>query len=110
MKISIPLLDREVNFQLYPIDTKFSRISAIYAFFVFPEQSPIQVPQFYNLLYVGIATNLYSRLQTHNNMKRAKELGMTHLGVLKMSSGRKRKTTEKAILKHYNPALNKTFL
>jgi hypothetical protein len=113
MTIVIPIPNQELVFRLYPIDNKFNRISGIYTFFILSPNYPIEekpnpigesVTSFYNLLYVGIATNIYSRL------KKALTLGMTHLGILKMSSGRKRKTTEKKLLKNYNPALNQTWL
>jgi hypothetical protein len=119
MTIVIPIPNQELVFRLYPIDTKFNRISGIYTFFILSpnhttEDKPIPIGEsgtsFYNLLYVGIATNIYSRLKSHHKLKKALTLGMTHLGILKMSSGRKRKTTEKKLLKNYNPALNQTWL
>lgn len=123
MNIAIPVPKRELTFRLYPIHTHFNRISGIYTFLIIPDNYPYSQdeeepptntptinPPFYNLLYVGIATNLYSRLKSHHKIAQAVSLGMTHIGIQKMSSGRKRKTTEKILLQTYNPALNQTWL
>lgn len=110
------------TFTLYPIDTKFNRIAGIYIFLIIPtpdvvaevlktptteNQQPIT---FYHLLYVGITNNFRGRFNQHHKIEHAKSLGMTHIGILKISSGRKRKKIEREILKHLNPPLNQTWL
>lgn len=64
----------------------------------------------YSLLYVGITNNFYARLKQHHKIELAKSLGMTHIGILKIPSGRKRKKIEREILKYLNPPLNQTWL
>lgn len=121
MKLTIPLQDRSLDFKLYPIGTIFSRIAGIYTFFIIPNQQPIGEPDyhpssdekidgFYNLLYLGITNNFSTRLKAHHKIAQAQQQGMTHIGIHKMRSGRKRKSTERQLLKAYNPALNQTWL
>lgn len=107
------------KFTLYPADTKFYRIAGIYIFLIIPPMAEaLEVPTtenqqpstFYNLLYAGITNDFYSRLKQHHKIEEAQELGMTHIGILKISSGRKRKKIEREILKHLNPPLNQTWL
>ena len=64
----------------------------------------------YSLLYAGITNNFRGRFNQHHKIQQAIELGMTHIGILKVSSGRKRKKTEREILKHLNPPLNQTWI
>lgn len=119
MTLSITLQDRSLDFKLYPIGTLFSRIAGIYTFFIIPNQQPVGEPEnqptfkeegFYNLLYLGITNNFSTRLKNHHKIAQAQQQGMNHIGILKMRSGRKRKSTERQLLKAYNPALNQTWL
>lgn len=72
MKLTIPLANHSLVFTLYPKDTIFSPIAAIYTFFILPPEpannsmfleneksfGELQNSIVYNLLYVGIATNI----------------------------------------------------
>lgn len=99
------------HFTLYPAEKQFNRIAGIYCFLIIPPTTENQQPlTFYNLLYVGITNNFQSRLKQHHKIGAALELGMTHIGILKISSGKKRKKIERDILKHLNPPLNQTWL
>ena len=118
----------DYTFTLYPIDTKFNRIAGIYIFLIIPPitefpvaevpkatqkkdfQHPSSIIQPYSLLYVGITNNFRGRFNQHHKIEKAKSLGMTHIGILKISSGRKRKKIEREILKSLNPPLNQTWL
>lgn len=104
MKLTIHTPTENYQFSIYPITTQFSRIAAIYTFIILPTHS-----QQYTLLYIGITNNLNSRFKTHHKINTAKQLGMTHIGILKKSSGRTRKTIEKNLLKNLNPPLNQTW-
>lgn len=105
------------NFTVHPIGTQLHRLSGLYLFIicppgrVIPPDTKDQIPNtFYHLLYVGITNNFNARLKQHHKIAAAIELGMTHVGILKISSGRKRKKLEREILKHLNPPLNQTWL
>lgn len=65
---------------------------------------------FYHLLYLGITNDFYARLQAHHKIQQAITLGMTHIGILRKSSGRTRKSIEKNLLQNLNPPLNQTWL
>lgn len=131
--ISVPL--GQFTFTLHPVHTRFNRIAGLYAFFILPPaelqyishiptETPLTQPpkrhaelpcppgriEAYTLLYIGITNNFYTRLKQHHKIEQAIELGMTHIGILKLSSGRKRKATERQLLKAYNPPLNQTWL
>lgn len=93
------------KFRLYPINTVFKRIAGIYIFIIIPDSI-----NHYSLLYIGITNDFYARLTTHHKIDPAKALGMTHIGIIRKSSGRKRKTIEKDLLKNLNPPLNQTWL
>ncbi len=111
-------------FILYPLGTHFNRISGIYIFIILPP--PFLHPKnllaedsrnlkemqgsIYHLLYIGITNNFYTRLKQHHKMPMALELGITHIGILKISSGRKRKKIERQLLQTHNPPLNQTWL
>lgn len=100
------------QFTLYPAETKFNRIAGIYCFLIIPPVAEVlEAPStFYNLLYAGITNNFRGRFNQHHKIEQAISLGMTHIGILKVSSGRKRKKIEREILKHLNPPLNQTWL
>ena len=63
----------------------------------------------YSLLYIGITNNFYTRLKQHHKISQAITLGMTHIGILKIASGRKRKNIERELLQTHNPPLNQTW-
>jgi|SRR5690606_7242298 len=122
-QIQLKISDNIFNFELYPIGTQFNRISGIYTFFIIPvtenlrtvaevlEPTTDQIPTtFYHLLYLGITNNFQKRLRQHHKIEQAKSLGMTHIGILKISSVRKRKNIERKLLKTYHPPLNQTWL
>lgn len=131
MQIQLQIADNTLTFQLYPLGTQFNRISGIYTFFIIPvaenlgtmaevleashpeqactERSRSIEGQHYSLLYAGITNNFQKRISQHNKINQAIELGMTHIGILKISSGRKRKSTERKLLKTYHPPLNRTW-
>ena len=71
---------------------------------------PAPITQPYSILYLGITNNFQKRLNQHHKIIQAIELGMTHIGILKISSGRKRKNIERKLLQTYNPPLNQTWL
>lgn len=103
------------QFTLHPADAHFHRLSGIYIFVIVPQpEAPStddQLPNtFYHLLYIGITNNFQSRLKQHHKIAAAMHLGMTHIGILKITSGKKRKKIERDILKHLNPPLNQTWL
>lgn len=111
MTIKITISQSDFTFTLYPIDTKFNRIAGIYIFVITLPATENQQPSTpYNLLYVGITNNFRGRFNQHHKIARAISLGMTHIGILKISSGRKRKKIERNLLKNYNPPLNQTWL
>ena len=123
MQIQLQIADDTLTFQLYPLGTQFNRISGIYTFFILPprhvelvstsyyQNSDNQIPiTCYHLLYLGITNNFQKRLSQHHKIEQAKSLGMTHIGILKISSGRKRKNIERKLLKTYYPPLNQTWL
>lgn len=104
------------RFTLYPIGTLFNHIAGIYAFLKFNPglageyTADYQIPTTgYQLLYIGITHNFNVRLGAHHKMAQALELGMTHIGILRIRSGRKRKSAERQLLKTYNPPLNQTW-
>lgn len=97
------------TFQLYPIGTTFRRIAGIYTFLILPPQYQ-ENSTFYNLLYVGITNDFFARLKTHHKIGEASHLGMTHIGILRKSSGRSRKKIERNLLQYLNPPLNQTWL
>ena len=90
-------------FRLYPETTDFSRIGGLYCFLIVPEES-----SFYSLLYIGITNNLDRRMKNHHKIGDARGLGLTHIGVLKIRSGRRRKVIEKDLLRSLHPPLNDT--
>lgn len=107
------------TFTLYPIDTKFNRIAGIYIFLIIPPMAEFleapttenqQPTTLYSLLYAGITNNLRGRFNQHHKIQQAESLGMTHIGILKASSIRKRKKIEREILKYLNPPLNQTWI
>lgn len=112
MKLPLTAQDQEFSFSLYPIDTHFNRIAGTYAFFIIPNypHHPSSIIQQYSLLYLGITNNIQSRLRQHHKITQAIALGMTHIGIIRMSSGRKRKSTERKLLQNYNPPLNQTWI
>lgn len=113
MNLTLTTATAEYKLTLYPLDTKFYRIAGIYTFLIIPEtdtQHPTPSIQPYSLLYVGITNDFYARLLTHHKIQQAIALGMTHIGILRKSSGRRRKTIERDLLKYYNPPLNQTWL
>ncbi len=121
MNITISTPDMEFHFTLYPKETYFNRIAGVYAFFIIPDYFLKEVNsstthltvaeiKWSTLLYIGITNNFQARLKNHHKISPAILLGMTHIGVVKISSGRKRKTIEKQLLKGYNPPLNQTWM
>ena len=114
MNLTLNTATADYTFTLYSPDIKFYRIAGIYTFVICPEKKDIQHPasiiQSYSLLYAGITNDFYARLRTHHKIQQAAALGMTHIGILRKSSGRKRKTIERDLLKTYNPPLNQTWL
>lgn len=112
MRVLISVQDNEFEFSLYPMGTRFNRIAGVYCFFIVPSQfSPINSTiETYSLLYLGITNNLQSRLTNHHKMEQAVSMGLTHIGILKMRSGRKRKSAERVLLKGFNPPLNQTWV
>lgn len=107
------------TFKLYPLNTTFNRIAGIYTFLIIPNSlhtdwdllsDEYLDSNFYTLLYIGITNNFSKRLKAHHKIDEARALGMTHIGILKKSSTRKRKVIEKDILKNLNPPLNQTWL
>ena len=111
MKLSLKIENTEYTFTLYPLETQFNRIAGVYTFFIIPDtRHPASDIQQYSFLYLGITNNFQSRLRQHHKIKQAIELGMNHIGILKINSGRKRKNLERKLLKNYNPPLNQTWL
>lgn len=119
MTLNLATAQTDYTFTLYPIDTKFNRIAGIYIFLIIPlvaealevptsENQPLST--FYNLLYIGITNNFRGRFNQHHKIEQAKSLGMTHIGILKIASTRKRKKIEREILQYLNPPLNQTWL
>lgn len=113
------------TFTLYPADSTFYRRSGLYIFIIIPVAEALETSvaealearhpelvegQPFSLLYIGITNNFQSRLKQHHKIQAAINLGMTHIGILKISSGKKRKKIEREILKHLNPPLNQTWL
>lgn len=101
------------EFTIHPADSHFHRLSGIYIFVIVPQTDSEHLASGthqYSLLYVGITNNFQSRLRQHHKIGAALELGMTHIGILKISSGRKRKKIERDILRYLNPALNQTWV
>lgn len=114
------------KFRLYPIGTIFKRIAGIYIFLIIPPQS--ETPNVeaetleavaevaealeaqYSLLYIGLTNDFYARLAAHHKIQAAITLGMTHIGILRKSSGRKRKKIERDLLQNLNPPLNQTWI
>lgn len=138
MTHEIPTPSTTYQFTIYPADTQFNRIAGIYIFLILPPvaealepvaealesaaevleatspqkdtQHPAPIIQQYSLLYIGITNNFRGRFNQHHKVEQAISLGMTHIGILKITSGRKRKKIEREILKTYNPPLNQTWL
>lgn len=101
------------QFTIHPADSHFHRLSGIYIFVIVPEtdtQHPASSTQQYSLLYIGITNNFQSRLKQHHKIAEAIALGMTHIGILKITSGKKRKKIEREILRFLNPPLNQTWV
>lgn len=113
------------EFTIHPADAHFHRLSGIYIFVIVPQlaeapepshpelvegQHPASGTPQYSLLYIGITNNFQSRLKQHHKIAAATALGMTHIGILKITSGKKRKKIERNILKHLNPPLNQTWI
>ena len=110
-EIQTPLTTYQIA--IYPADTQFNRIAGIYIFLIIPQKDtshPAPIIQQYSLLYSGITNNFRGRFNQHHKIEQAISLGMTHIGVLKVSSGHKRKKIEREILKYLNPPLNQTWL
>lgn len=124
MNLNLTTAQADYTFKLYPIDTQFNRIAGIYIFLILPlvaevleatnpqkdSQHPAPIIQQYSLLYIGMTNNFRGRFNQHHKIEQAISLGMTHIGILKVSSGRKRKKIEREILKHLNPPFNQTWL
>lgn len=96
------------TFALYPAETVFTPIAGIYIFIILPTGDTPS--EFYTLLYIGITNNFKTRLNAHHKIARARELGMTHIGIIRKSSGRRRKTIERDLLRSLNPPLNQTWI
>lgn len=123
MTLNITTATADHTFTLYSLDTKFNRIAGIYIFLIIPPISEVTVAevlearhpeliegQHYSLLYAGITNNFRGRFNQHHKIEQAKSLGMTHIGIFKASSIRKRKKIEREILQYLNPPLNQTWL
>ena len=109
MYITILTPKQELRFKLFPYETQFYRVSGIYAFLIIPPNYSDTNP-FYHLLYVGITNNLQNRFRNHHKLQQAIQQGITHIGIIKASSGKKRKATERILLQALNPPLNQTWL
>lgn len=133
MNLTLNTPQNTYTFTLYPIGTNFYQIAGIYIFIILPpEAEALLVAEAlealpmdealealpaaealeaqYSLLYAGITNNFRGRFYQHHKIQQAIALGMTHIGILKRHSTRKRKTTEKDLLKTHNPPLNQTWL
>jgi len=97
------------KFRLYPVDTEFKRIAGLYTFIILPTNSPAS-QNHYTILYIGITNDFKARFKSHHKLDDALELGCTHIGIMRKSSGRTRKKIEKDLLQYLNPPLNQTWL
>jgi len=61
----------------------------------------------YEILYIGIASSFRHRFYNHPTFLLAVERGMSHIGILKVSSGRKRRKIEKVLVGALEPPLNR---
>jgi hypothetical protein len=96
---------REYAFDSFDLDAEFADVGAIY---IFARQSFGLLPPSLDLIYVGKATELGSRLSSHEKWPQALRMGANRLLVMKVGHLTDRTSVEEDIIAFNCPALNDT--
>lgn len=115
------VLETENNrygFSVYEVGTVFSGVSGVYV--LLASSDPYATAHTskgegvdssligsFEVLYIGIASSFKHRFYHHPTYLRALEQGVSHIGILKISSGRKRRKIEKELVDFFEPGLNR---
>jgi hypothetical protein len=102
-KAKLPLTgasNRIHQFEIYPWNTNFNRVGAVYA--VLHQTAPTQ----YKVLYIGQTSDLSERFDNHHKQSCFDKNGKTHLGVLPEPGESNRFNIETDLVRHYNPVCN----
>lgn len=96
---------REYVFETYPIGTEFNPFSGVYIACSFGTNGIG-----WNALYVGEAQSLYDRLnarpENHDGLKRARQMGATHIGAMLVNGDAQRAAIETELRHVLNPPCN----
>lgn len=112
--MDVLFLETGVNrygFVVYPVGTVFNSVSGVYVLLAPPNPplggGPSVGDMSFEVLYIGIASSFRHRFYNHPTFVMAKGQGMSHIGILKISSGRKRRKIEKELVDFLEPPLNR---
>ena len=90
---------KKYKFNVYPKNTSFRDIVAIYAFLKHDATG-------WYVLYIGQSTELGTRIANHNKWLEVNRLGCTHIGVCSKISLLSLDEVEKALIEFYRPRCN----
>lgn len=91
---------RKYDFSVYPKDTKFKSILAIYAFLKLEENGC------YRVLYIGKTTDLSTRFDGHHKWEEATRYGFGYIGVCTDSTILSLDLDEANLIQKYQPRCN----
>ena len=94
---------RTYEFEVYPKETKFNNIVAIYAFLA-PTLGG------YYLLYIGKTTELGNRLENHHKWHEALRNGFEYVGVCRDVTLLSLDLDERALIQRHRPPLNEALV
>lgn len=83
------------SFQLFPFDTKFNPVSAVYMFL----QDNVA-------LYIGKAKDLSNRMSNHFKESEARRLGANRIAVLPVDTEAERDQIERDLISSHQPTCN----
>lgn len=83
------------SFDLYPFDTVFNPVSAVYMFL----RDNVA-------LYIGKAKDLSNRMSNHHKEDQAKRLGANRIGVLRVNADADRDRIERDLIASHQPQCN----
>ena len=83
------------SFQLFPFETKFNPVSAVYMFL-----------KDNAALYIGKAKDLNNRMANHHKEDQAKRLGANRIAILQVGTEAERDRMERDLIASHQPACN----
>ena len=117
-------LETDVNrygFAVYPVGTVFGSVSGVYVLLASRASTTGDSSYLcldgrqvgmtgYEILYIGMAGSFRYRFYHHPTFLQAGKEGMSHIGILKVSSGRKRRKIERELVGFFEPPMNRYLL